>query len=808
MCLGHIAMLYSRSPHDVSAMVAHVGKLCGYLTLQLAMMRMASSDVFDRAHSEAELIHSNSTLEERVRQRTAELQTTNTNLQVEVATRHQAELALADSELRTRSIVETALDGVITMDHLGRITEFSPAAERIFGYPRNSIIGQQLEEKIIPVAQREAHQRGLARYLASRETVVLGRRIELTGLRSDGSTVPIELSINRMPGTGPPLFAAYVRDITERRTAIANLERTEEKLRTQLGRMNLLDQTTRAIGNRQDLASIFRVVLSSLEDHLPIDFGCMCLREPQQTALSMTCVGPRSQALQASMSMAEQDRIEIDENGLERCMRGELVYESDICASAFDFPARLALGGMRSVVIAPLIVESRVFGIMVAARCGVGAFGSAECEFLRQLSEHVALATHQAQLHASLQSAFEELRQTQHVVMQHERLRAVGEMASGIAHDINNALSPAALYVQSLLEQETNLSPEARNDLAVIQRSIDDVARTIARMREFSRPRERELVPAPVNLNEVLQQVADVTRARWSDMPREHGIVVRMDTDFTATPPNVVGAENEIRDAFTNLVLNAVDALPTGGTVTLRSRIVPGATLPGRGRAPDQVQIEVCDTGIGMSEVTRSRCLEPFFTTKGERGTGLGLAMVYGMAQRHGATLEVRSELGEGTTMSLTFPSRQITSTLPRGTPHALQPLRILFVDDDPVLLRSLQVAFERDGHAVSVADGGQTGIDTFVAAQQRGEGFAVVVTDLGMAYVDGRTVAAAIKEHAPITPVILLTGWGHRMNAENEFPEHVDRVLSKPPNLGDLRTAIAQLTDSPVPRSSELLES
>jgi nitrogen-specific signal transduction histidine kinase/ActR/RegA family two-component response regulator len=418
----------------------------------------------------------------------------------------------------------------------------------------------------------------------------------------------------------------------------------------------------------------------------------------------------------------------------------------------------------------------------------------------------VALATHQAQLYASLQSAFEELRQTQHVVMQHERLRAVGEMASGIAHDINNALSPAALYVQSLLEQET--SPEARNDLAVIQRSIDDVARTIARMREFSRPRERELVPAPVNLNEVLQQVADVTRARWSDMPRKHGIVVRMDTDFTATPPIVMGAENEIRDAFTNLVLNAVDALPTGGTVTLRSRIVPGATPPGRGRAPDQVQIEVCDTGVGMSEATRSRCLEPFFTTKGERGTGLGLAMVYGMAQRHGATLEVRSELDEGTTMSLTFPSRQITSTLPRGIPHALQPLRILFVDDDPVLLRSLQVAFERDGHAVSVADGGQTGIDTFVAAQQRGEGFAVVVTDLGMAYVDGRTVAAAIKEHAPITPVILLTGWGHRMNAENEFPEHVDRVLSKPPNLGELRTAIAQLTHSPVPRSSELLES
>ena len=927
LCLAHIAMLYSRAPHDAPAMVAHFGKLCGYLTLQLAMMRLASWDAFERARSEEALVHNNATLEDRVRLRTVELQGANRDLQFEVATRREAELALADSHLRTRAIFETALDGVTTMDHLGQIAEFNSAAEHIFGYDRDTVIGQPLAEKIIPVELREAHQRGLARYLDSQHTEVLGKRIELTGVRADGSTVPIELSINRMPGAGPPLFAAYVRDITERRTAIAaiqesqarfqtlteslphlvwtclpnlqcdflsrqwleytgrpeseqlgygwadavhpedrertqarwseagakgvafdtefrirrndgeyrwfttraipfrnaagqiakwfgsntdcdDLKRSEEKLRTQLGRMNLLDQTTRAIGNRQDLPSIFRVVLSSLEDHLPVDFGCMCLCEPQQAALTVTCVGPLSQALMATMNLTEQTQIEIDDNGLGRCMRGKLVYEPDIVGSSFDFPARLARGGMGSVVIAPLIVESRVFGVMVAARRGVASFSSAECEFLRQLSEHVALAAHQAQLYVSLQNAFTELRQTQHAVMQNERLRAVGEMASGIAHDINNALSPAALYVQSLLERDTSLNRGARSDLAVIQRSIDDVARTIARMREFSRPREQSLALAPVNLNEVLQQVADVTRARWSDMPQQHGIVVRMDRDFTAALPDVTGAESEIRDAFTNLVLNAVDALPEGGAITLRSRVVPRVDLLGGRSGPTQVQIEVCDTGVGMSEATRSRCLEPFFSTKGERGTGLGLAMVYGMVQRHGATLDVLSEIGSGTTMRITFPLGQVSTRLPRGTPQSLDPLRILFVDDDLLLLQSLQATFERDGHTVLVANGGQSGIDTFAAAVKDGRHFDVVVSDLGMPYVDGRTVAAAIKELSSVTPVILLTGWGHRLIAEHDIPEHVDRVLSKPPNLVALRAAIAEVIHAAAPRSPEQLAS
>src|SRR6185312_15864698 len=195
-------------------------------------------------------------------------------------------------------------------------------------------------------------------------------------------------------------------------------------------------------------------------------------------------------------------------------------------------------------------------------------------------------------------------------------------------------------------------------------------------------------------------------------------------------------------------------------------------------------------------ETVRNRCLEPFYTTKGERGTGLGLAMVYGMSQRHGAELEIHSEPGAGTTVRLIFPVA--TTSASEVSVPAIRPfgrLRILIVDDDPLILQSLQGALEGDGHLVGVADGGQAGIDKFRIAQQCGTPFDLVITDLGMPHVDGRTVAKGIKARAPKVPILLLTGWGYRLEAENDMPEHVDRVLSKPPKLQDLRAALADLT-------------
>ncbi len=587
--------------------------------------------------------------------------------------------------------------------------------------------------------------------------------------------------------------AALEAEILERKQA-------EQKLQAQLSRLDLLSRTTRAIGEHQDLQSIFQVVLGSLEENLPIDFGCVCLNDQPDNALTVACVGARSQTSARALAMTEQEHIVVDQNGLARCMRGQLVYEPDLAEAPMPFPQRLAHAGLRALVAAPLLVESKVFGVLVAARQQPHSFSSGECEFLRQLSEHVALAAHQAQLYSALQQTYDDLRQTQQAVLQQERLRALGQMASGIAHDINNALSPVSLYAEALLERELHLSPSARNQLEIIQRAVDDVARTVSRMREFYRPRESQLTLTEINLTQLIQQVIDLTRARWSDMPQQQGVVISLHTDFAPSSPSIMGSEGEIRDALTNLILNAVDAMPEGGVLMLRTQAMSKG-LPGS--ALTHVQVEVSDTGVGMNEETRRRCLEPFFTTKGERGTGLGLAMVYGMAQRHGVELEIESVVGQGTTLRLSFAVSTAAEEGPR--PFVVQEplpsrLHLLVVDDDPLLLKSLQDTLEGDGHMVMAANGGQRGIEVFEAAVQRGEPFAMVITDLGMPYIDGRRVAAAIKAAAPTTPVLLLTGWGERLEAEGDVPPHVDRVLSKPPKLRELRIALAELTASAAP--------
>jgi signal transduction histidine kinase/CheY-like chemotaxis protein len=396
------------------------------------------------------------------------------------------------------------------------------------------------------------------------------------------------------------------------------------------------------------------------------------------------------------------------------------------------------------------------------------------------------LETRVAERTRELEIAYQTLRQTQQASMQHERLRALGRMASGIAHDINNALTPATLYAQSLLDHDKTLNAEARNDLAVIQQAIDDVTQTVARIKEFYRGRESNVPGTPVDIKHLLGQVVDLTQARWGDMPQARGIVVDVKTEHADHVPPILGVQGEIRDAVTNLVFNAVDAMPSGGSLTLRSYATQ-----------HHVTVEVCDTGVGMTEEVRARCLDPFFTTKGERGTGLGLAMVYGMAERHNAAIEIDTEPNAGTIVRLVFPvatPSELAAPAAQATRHKVPGLRLLVIDDDELLRQSMRAILEREGHSVSIAHSGRSGIETFSAAAQRGEPFQVVITDLGMPHVDGRAVATAVKSVSPRTPIILLTGWGQHLRDGNEVPPDVDRMLNKPANLTELRTALAEV--------------
>jgi len=581
------------------------------------------------------------------------------------------------------------------------------------------------------------------------------------------------------------------------RAEIAERQRAESALQQQFTRISLLNQITQVISERQDTESILHIVLRQLEDRLSLDLGSVALFDAPAATLNVAALRVKNPLLAPKLDLREGAVLALKDAGLDLCKEGQTVYTPDTLKGRVALTEKLACAGLRSAVAVPLLVENQLFGVLLAARLKPEGFSSGDCEFLRMLSEHVALAAHQARLHGELERAYNELRQTQQTVMQQERLKALGQMASGIAHDVNNALSPVVGFADMMLRSEQGLTANGRKYLKHIRTAGEDVAHIVARLREFYRRRDDTESLQELNLNTLVEQVVDMTRPRWRDIPQSNGVTVELRTDLAPDLPELLGIESEVREALTNLVLNAVDATPEGGKITVRTRVTRLDVTQNGEEHPPYIAIEVSDTGIGMNEETRKRCLEPFFSTKGKRGTGLGLAMVYGVMERHEGKIEIESELGKGTTFRLIFPVRQASGAgagaEEDGAPA--KPLHILFIDDEPLLRELLKELLEHDGHQIEVSDSGQSGIDAFRLARQQGQPFDVVITDLGMPYLDGRQVAKILKAESPSTPVIMLTGWGAFMKEDGALPAQVDGVLSKPPRLRELRETLLRVT-------------
>ncbi len=388
-----------------------------------------------------------------------------------------------------------------------------------------------------------------------------------------------------------------------------------------------------------------------------------------------------------------------------------------------------------------------------------------------------------------------ELHRTQRHIIEQERLNAVGKMASGLAHDFNNALVPISGYAEMLLEHQEILQDPAKATkyLKLIMTGVEDAASVVSRLREFYRKREEGETFRPLSLNQMVEQAVALTRPRWRDEALGSGRTILVEADMRPVP-RILGSESELRELLTNLIFNAVDAMPDGGTIRMRTglREVPTSDESRLTPAVPQVFLEVSDTGTGMTEEVRRRCLEPFFSTKGERGTGLGLPMVYGIVKRHRGTMDIESTVGKGTTFIVLLP---VDTTQAREVKQRTEapagPLHVLVVDDEPIARDVLTEYLTGDGHTVETAVNGRDGFEKFKAGR-----FAVIITDRAMPEVGGDQLAAMVKEVAPATPVVLLTGFGDLMNAAGEKPDGVDLVVKKPIRLATLREVLAKMTD------------
>ena len=377
-----------------------------------------------------------------------------------------------------------------------------------------------------------------------------------------------------------------------------------------------------------------------------------------------------------------------------------------------------------------------------------------------------------------LEQALEQLSVTQDHIVKQERLRALGMMAGGIAHDFNNALTMMLGYGELLLPWFAKNAAESKEQqyLQHIVGAAQDATHVVSRLRDFSRPTEKSDLRTPVNMSQICQQAVDFTAPRWRVKAQAAGVNIEVKTDCGEVP-NVLGSAPELRETLTNLIFNAVDAMPKGGTISIRTRVLP-----------DQVRVDVTDTGSGMSPIEKARCLEPFFSTKGDAGTGLGLSVVYGIIQRHEGVIEIESEQGAGTTFSLLLPITSVVQPVDVAAAESRvqRPLRILVADDQEMICELISEHLIADGHKTFCAFDGNDALKQLMV-----EPVDLVITDQSMPGLSGEQVGRAVKQLYPGTPVILLTGFGQELKDSGELPEGVDMIVAKPVSAANLRRAI-----------------
>ena len=360
-----------------------------------------------------------------------------------------------------------------------------------------------------------------------------------------------------------------------------------------------------------------------------------------------------------------------------------------------------------------------------------------------------------------------------------EKLRSLGELAGGVAHDFNNLLGAILGRTQLLRRRVTD--PEIDRELSVVERAALDGRETVRRIQEFSRVR-RDRRFAAVNLREVLADSVEITRTRWKNDAESRNISIGLSLRF-AEVPAVLGNAAELREVFTNLILNAVDAMPAGGELTLTCA-ADGA----------MVHAAVQDTGVGMTETTRRHLFDPFFSTKGSKGLGLGLSMVYGIVTRHGGTIDVRSALGGGSTFLLEFPlagedapdARASETPDARGvTRHA----RVLVIDDEAAVAEVLQEILMLNGHQAEVALTPAEGVR--LATEGR---YDAVFTDLGMPDMTGWEVADRIHRARPGLPVALVTGWAATIDESEIARRGIAALVHKPFELPEIERVLVEI--------------
>ncbi|HYL80849.1 MAG TPA: GAF domain-containing protein, partial [Candidatus Acidoferrum sp.] len=579
---------------------------------------------------------------------------------------------------------------------------------------------------------------------------------------------------------------------------IAERARTEAALAARTHQLETVRTISEEIARELDLTTLLTLIDQRAGKLVEADCGAIHLwDEDSQTLVTRAWHGYGPWRGQVRLRLGEGVTGIVAE-------RREGMIVNDYRTSPFAHPLFLEKAETTSILCEPLLYRDRLLGVILVTNDERHhQFTEEDRHLLRLFATQAAIAIENARLYAEVNQSFKSLQRAQEEMVRSEKLRALGQMAAGIAHDLNNML--AAILGQVELLQLRVADPVVQAGLATLETAATDGAHVVRRLQDFARQRTRSSLK-PLDLRPVVVEALAITRPRWEDEAQRRGLTITVQTQLNECPP-ILGQPAEIREVLTNVILNAVDAMPRGGTLTLTATQVrrpegpdPGAPGGGDGGSPQPpsplappqfVELSVTDTGIGMTEAGRQRLFEPFFTTKGGQGTGLGLSVAYGIMERHGGHIDVASAPGQGTTVSLRFVVASETAAAAITLPDAsASPRRVLLIEDDPMVRLTLASILQAAGHSVQEADGGAAGLALFAKVPVD-----LVLTDLGMPEVTGWDVARAVKARAPRMPIILLTGWGEQAAVEAGAEGLIERVLAKPVRMEDLLQVIADLT-------------
>ena len=410
-------------------------------------------------------------------------------------------------------------------------------------------------------------------------------------------------------------------------------------------------------------------------------------------------------------------------------------------------------------------------------------------------AEEVAAHAKEAERHvAELNHYIAEQERIFEQYSQVEKMSALGELASGVAHDFNNTLTGILGRAQLLLSTQDQGTVE--DGLKIIIKTARDGAKTIRRIQDFARQR-RDHDFQLVDVSQLLLDVGEITRPRWKDWAEAINVHISLDLQLHCNAP-IMGDESELREVLVNMVFNAVDAMPQGGILTLAAE-----------EHNEIVEISVRDTGTGMNEDVRLRIFDPFFTTKDKSGMGLGLAVSYGIIRRHEGTVEVESEVGRGTNIRLQLPVAEnvagnqlvdevVATALPLGQSSQT---RILVVDDQEYVRDLLRDILEKEGCKVTVAAGGHEALSLFDK-----EDFDAIFTDVGMPVMNGWELSQAVRERNNDIPLAVITGWGEAVGSHERKAARVDWVVAKPfdtPQIAEIAQEVFRRRETIVDRDT-----